>query len=300
MLSQFPVDKFYWSAAGATSYFEYLVAANADKAVELAQSMTNSKLEEGAVKTWINQLALAQAFAKAERLITGGKNSEAVAALNEIKLPRYPDFGEHLAMRKSYALEAGGNAMAAYDSLAAYYAKDPTDKGAKALQQLGSKLGKNSAKIKEDIVKVRKASAQPATPFTLEQYFKPGTASTSDYKGEVTLITYWFPGCGPCRGEFPHFENVVKKFKDRDFVYLGINIVPAQDEYVLPFLKNSGYSFIPLREVKDRKKGNLDNRGLAPVNFLLDKQGNVIFSWFRTDGSNERTLELMISELLES
>ncbi|MNY59874.1 hypothetical protein D3C86_1963630 [compost metagenome] len=79
---------------------------------------------------------------------------------------------------------------------------------------------------------------------------------------------------------------------------MGINIVSEQNEYVLPFMKGSGYSFTPLEDVKGREKGNLDNRGAAPTNFLIDKQGRVIFSNFRTDGSNEDELELMIKMLL--
>ncbi|WP_262502372.1 TlpA family protein disulfide reductase [Pedobacter steynii] len=140
--------------------------------------------------------------------------------------------------------------------------------------------------------------ARLATPFTLKRYLTPGNTSITDYKGKVVLLTYWFPGCGPCRGEFPHFENVVRKFKGQALSYVGINIVSSQNDYVIPFMKSSGYSFTPLEDVKGRDKGNMDNRGAAPVNFLLDREGRVIFSDFRTDGDNEDELELMISTLL--
>jgi thiol-disulfide isomerase/thioredoxin len=126
-----------------------------------------------------------------------------------------------------------------------------------------------------------------------------GEASLADFKGKAILLTYWFPGCGPCRGEFPHFENVVRKFKGKDLEYIGINIVSDQNEYVVPFMKSSGYSFTPLEEVRERVKGNLDNRGAAPANFLIDKQGRVIFSDFRTDGDNEEDLEMMINMLVK-
>ena len=91
---------------------------------------------------------------------------------------------------------------------------------------------------------------------------------------------------------------MVKNFKGKDFVYLGINILGDQDGYVVPFMKSSGYSFIPLKDNKDWQKGPLDNRGAAPVNFLIDQDGRIIFSNFRTDGSNEATLEMMIQSLL--
>ena len=128
--------------------------------------------------------------------------------------------------------------------------------------------------------------------------FVKGKASLSDYKGKVVLLTYWFPGCGPCRGEFPHFENVLKKFKGGDLVYLGINIAADQNDYVLPFMRSSGYSFIPLLDDSTWIKGPLDNRRAAPVNFLIDQNGKITFSNFRTDESNEAVLETMINSML--
>jgi thiol-disulfide isomerase/thioredoxin len=114
----------------------------------------------------------------------------------------------------------------------------------------------------------------------------------------VVLITFWFPGCGPCRAEFPHFENVVKKYNKKELVYLGINVLPNQDDYVLPFMKGTKYSFMPLKATSDWAEKNYGVRG-EPTNFLLDKEGNIVFANFRTDQNNERTLELMINSLLE-
>ena len=90
----------------------------------------------------------------------------------------------------------------------------------------------------------------------------------------------------------------MKKFKGEKFVYLGINITAEQDDYVVPFMKSSGYSFIPLKDNDKWVKGPLDNRNAAPVNFLIDQEGKIIYSNFRTDGHNEATLELMINSVL--
>ena len=123
-----------------------------------------------------------------------------------------------------------------------------------------------------------------------------GKTSLADFKGKIVLLTYWFPGCGPCRGEFPYFENVIKKFSKDKVSYIGINIVKEQDEYVVPFMKASTYSFTPLKGEND-KQGNLVAVG-APTNYLLDQDGRIMYKNFRVDGSNEEMLELMISELM--
>ncbi|MES2108413.1 MAG: TlpA disulfide reductase family protein, partial [Bacteroidota bacterium] len=107
----------------------------------------------------------------------------------------------------------------------------------------------------------------------------------------------WFPACGPCRAEFPHFQAVIDKFRDKDVVYVGIDVSPEQDPYVLPLLKNTKFSFIPLRGTQEFAKNNYGVDG-EPTNFLIDKDGKIIFKDFRIDNTNHRTLELMISSLL--
>ncbi|MGZ3929511.1 MAG: TlpA disulfide reductase family protein, partial [Mucilaginibacter sp.] len=119
-----------------------------------------------------------------------------------------------------------------------------------------------------------------------------------DLKGKVVLLTFWFPGCGPCRAEFPHFQAVINKFIGKDLVYIGINVSPLQDPYVVPFLQNTKYSFIPLRGTAEFARNNYGVEG-EPENFLIDKDGKIIFKNFRIDNNNHRTLELMISSLLQ-
>lgn len=290
-------DKFNWSGSGMSSYFNILLSENPEKAVALAQEMAKSEKEEK--KTWPDMVLTAQTVAKAKALIDQQKGAEASAVLKQLKLSRYSQFKADLQLLKAQAADIAGNTAAAYDSLIVTFAKSPSTSIRAAISGYGSKLGKKAAQTDADIWARLNASAQFATPFNgLKRYLTPGKASLSDYKGKVVLLTYWFPGCGPCRGEFPHFENVVKKFKDRDLEYLGINIVSKQNDYVVPFMKGSGYSFTPLEEVEGRAKGNLDNRNAAPVNFLIDKEGRLIFSDFRTDGNNEDDLEMMINLLL--
>lgn len=241
----------------------------------------------------------AQTIAKARMLLDQKKGAEALTVLKEVKLSKYSQFKTDLALLKAKADDIAGNTNAAYDSLIVTFAKTPQVALKTAITGYGTKLGKNENGIDEDIWARLDALSKVATPFNgLKRYLTPGQASLADYKGKVVLLTYWFPGCGPCRGEFPHFENVVKKFKGRDLEYLGINIVSKQNDYVVPFMKSSGYSFTPLEEVEGRAKGNLDNGNAAPMNFLIDKDGRLIFSNFRTDGDNEEDLELMINMML--
>ena len=290
-------EKFNWSGSGMPSYFNILLSEDPQKALILAQEMAKNEKEEK--KQWPDLVLQAQTVAKARTLLDQKKGAEALTILTQLKLSKYSQFKTDLALLKAKADDIAGHTKAAYDSLIVTFAKTPEVALKNAIISYGTKLGKNESGITADIWERLDAVSKVATPFNgLKRYLTPGAASLSDYKGKVVLLTYWFPGCGPCRGEFPHFENVVKKFKGQDLEYLGINIVSKQNDYVLPFMKSSGYSFTPLEEIEGRTKGNLDNRNAAPMNFLIDRDGRLIFSNFRTDGDNEEDLELMINLIL--
>jgi thiol-disulfide isomerase/thioredoxin len=292
--------KFNWSSGGMSSYYNLLLSENPEKAVELATEIAKNTTDEKDKKEWTSLVAQAKLLGDAKKLIDGGKAAKAKALLNQVKLPKYYTFNKELLLLKAKTDDLAGNTGAAYDSLLVAFAKAPNVSLKSAIGVYGAKLGKDEVQVKADIWKKLDASAKVATPFTLKRYLAAGNTALSDYSGKVVLLTYWFPGCGPCRGEFPHFENVVRKFKGQNLEYVGINIVSDQNDYVIPFMKTSGYSFTPLEDVKGRDKGNLDNRNAAPMNFLIDQNGRLIFSNFRTDGDTEEDLELMINMLISN
>ncbi|SFG61936.1 redoxin domain-containing protein [Pedobacter insulae] len=288
-------NKFNWSASGMSSYYDLLLTANPEKALALAQDMAK---DPDNAKEWNNLTLQAEQVVAAKNFLIAQQAEESLTALSKIKLPRYFTFNKDLLLLKANAQDMAGRTNLAYDSLIIAFAKAPATDLKTAISTYGKKLGKNAEQVTADIWKRLDANAQVATPFNLKRYDGKGSTALADYKGKVVLLTYWFPGCGPCRGEFPHFQNVVNKFKGRNLEYVGINIVSDQNDYVVPFMKSSGYSFTPLEDVKGRVKGNLDNRNAAPMNFLIDQEGRLIFANFRTDGDNEDDLELMINMLL--
>ena len=292
----YPPAKSNWSSSGMYDYFYLLLETDLPKAEQLASELELSSSREGDKKSWNSRVKLAQDLIKVNTLISENKYAEAKGVADAIALERRSAATEMVFLLKAQLTHKSGDTQGAYKNLVTYYSQNPSDEVMNALTEYGKVLGKGKKEIIADIWQIRDASAVAATPFSLGQYFKEGKASLSDFKGKVILLTYWFPGCGPCRGEFPYFENVIRKFSNDEVVYLGINIVPEQDEYVIPFMKSSGYSFIPLKDEPDNR-GNLPAPG-APTNYLLDQNGRIIFKNFRTDSNNERVLELMISETL--
>ncbi|QEH41311.1 TlpA disulfide reductase family protein [Chitinophaga sp. XS-30] len=293
---KFDPAKSSWTAGTMTGYYEFLIERDPVKARSLADDMLKlDSLRD--IKGWQQRRQIAAALLEGRKLSASGKYAEALKTLNTAPSLRYSASKTVLLKEKAKAAAAAGQPAAAYDSLLVQYAVEPTDDVYADMLVYAARNGKDNAAIQADVWEKRRSAGKPATAFSLDNYLTSGKTSLPDLKGKVVLVTYWFPGCGPCRGEFPHFEHVVRKFSKDQLAYIGINIVHEQDPYVVPFMQQSGYSFVPVRD-EPEKRGNLTARG-APTNYLIDRNGNIIFSNFRTDEHNERTLELMITELLD-
>jgi len=296
--SKFPPEKFGWSAGAMSNYFDLLLQVNPAKALTLAQFMSHLKMSVDDTKEWGKQAILAKQVDHARKFLEEHKPADAVKILSEVTVSRWSSALEAIKMLKAEAMDADGNTSAAYDSLLVFFAKTPGEKTKEKLLNYGAKLGKNSTQVKSDVLQKRYTNAKPAPPFNLLAYLTNDSVSLSDYRGKIVLLTFWFPGCGPCRGEFPHFQKVLSKFKGKDIVYIGINVSAEQNEYVVPFMKSSGYSFTPLHENGDRQEKSYKVRG-EPTNFLIDQEGRIVFSDFMIqDLKAEQMLELMISSML--
>ncbi len=287
----YPPKKFNWSSGGMSGLFDAYISDNQPaKAKTLAESM-------GEEDNWPSKVALADNMIKVDQLIDEKKYHDAYEVIDKIRAPRYSDIVNKIALMKAMVTHAAGNTAGAYDSLLVLQAKTPDPEIWSAIKDYGAKLGKSTADAGKDLWAKREPAIKPAPDFNLGLYTSKDSVSLKSLRGQVVLLTFWFPGCGPCRGEFPHFENVIRKFKNQPVSFYGINVLPEQDEYVVPFMKGTKYSFIPLRGNSEWALKTYKVRG-EPTNFLIDQQGRIVFSNFMINGGNEKMLEMMIREML--
>ena len=286
----YPPQKFRWSASGMIGLADAYLQTDAVKALALISEM-------GDGKDWQARKQMAESLIQINKFEQNQNYKQAISELNSVKLPKFNYIRDFITLKKAALLEKDGNVKAAYDTLSIKFAKLPTDQLDTALQLYGKKAGKDKGQVVKEIQAIRNNMATAAYPFELGLYTSNSILKLKDLKGKVVLLTFWFPGCGPCRAEFPHFQAVIDKFKGKNVAYTGINVFPLQDPYVIPFLKNTHFSFIPLRGSADfaAKYYGVDGE---PENFLIDKDGKIIFKDFSINAANERTLELMISSLL--
>jgi thiol-disulfide isomerase/thioredoxin len=287
----YPPQKFRWSASGMIGLADVYLQKDPEKALVLINEM-------GDEKDWKLRKQVAESLILINKLEQNQNYKGAIIELERVKLPRFNYINDFIALKKAALQERAGDAKAAYDSLAVKFAKLPTDQLDTALEWYGKKIGKDKEHIVNDIETIRNSTAVPAYPFDLGLYISDGKLNLESLKGKVVLLTFWFPGCGPCRAEFPYLQAVINKFKGKNVEYIGINVLPEQDDYVIPLMKNTKYSFIPLRGSSEfaAKYYGVDGE---PENFLIDQDGKIIFRNFRIYNTNQRTLELMISSLLQ-
>ena len=97
----------------------------------------------------------------------------------------------------------------------------------------------------------------------------------------------------------------MQQLRQKDVVYLGINVLRDQDEYVLPFMAKTQYSFLPLKSTPDAKISGKEKetedyevRG-EPTNFVIDPKGRIVYRDFMIDDADgESVVKHMIESVL--
>jgi thiol-disulfide isomerase/thioredoxin/predicted Zn-dependent protease len=296
--NEFPPAKFGWSSSGMEQLFEAYTRHAPAKALALANELVAALPTTSAKKTWNEYAAFQLAMVDGQALIAKGQYAEAVAAIDKVTRPKHIDT-TLLDELKARALDASGDTKKAYESLAAVAAASPTDSLYAALGGYAKKLGKDQATIDADLWALRAAKATPAFAFSLPRYPELKPLSLADYKGQVVLVNFWYPTCGPCRGEFPTLQRVLTKYKDRGFTILAINVYPDEDSFVMPYLRNSGFTFTPLKSDTKWAETNYGARGY-PTNVLVDADGRIIFRpGVIRSVDEQRRFELQVEALLK-
>jgi thiol-disulfide isomerase/thioredoxin len=295
---EFPPAKSGWSESAMSALFEAYERTDPAKAVTLAESLASEMPGPSDKKNWSDFASYAHAVVDARTAIAQGHGADAVTLIENAPRPRYIDTTP-LDVLKADAQAATGKTAAAYDALLTVAVKSPTDGLNAAIAKHGATLGKTAAAIDADLWAKLDANAKPAADFALPDYPGGKIVNLKDYRGHVVLVNFWYPSCGPCRGEFPTLQRVLDKYKDRGFVILALNVFPEEDAFVMPYMTNNHFTFRPLKTDTDWAEKAYSARGF-PTNALVDAEGRVIFKPGVVRGEQEqRTFELQVETLLK-
>ncbi len=109
-----------------------------------------------------------------------------------------------------------------------------------------------------------------APDFTLLD-LEGNSVTLSDFRGKTVFINFWATWCPPCRAEMPEIEAVYQKYKDKDVVVIGVDLLEDAD-IVRQYVEKGGFSWI---FVFDTTGEVADKYAITaiPSSFFVDKEG---------------------------
>jgi thiol-disulfide isomerase/thioredoxin len=123
------------------------------------------------------------------------------------------------------------------------------------------------------INQLTKGSIPPAFSLINEEGKK---VSLNDLKGKIVYIDFWSTSCVPCRLEMPDSKKLIEKYKDKEIVFLYINIEDNKESWIKYLEKNKeGTHLYADRELSKKLMHDYAFDGI-PHFVLIDRAGKLI------------------------
>lgn len=117
-------------------------------------------------------------------------------------------------------------------------------------------------------------------------------AKLSALKGKVVVIDIWATWCGPCVAMIPHTRELVKKMKDKPFVFVSVS-ADAKKETVTAFIKTKP---MPWTHWWNGASGGIVedwNVEYFPTIYIIDHKGIIRYKDLRGDKMDEAVEKLV-------
>lgn len=104
------------------------------------------------------------------------------------------------------------------------------------------------------------------------------SVASTDYRGRVVVMNFWYAGCAPCRAEAPELQALWEKYQDEGVVFLGVNV---RDEAgtAEAFAESYGITY---PSILDAESGAVQLAfsgtvapNAVPTTLIIDRQGRV-------------------------
>ncbi len=132
-----------------------------------------------------------------------------------------------------------------------------------------------------------------APDFTLVD-LEGNQVSLSDFRGKTVFVNFWATWCPPCRAEMPEIEAVYQKYKDKDVVVIGIDILEPED-VVRQFVEQGGYSWTFVFDTSGEVAANYRIAAI-PTSLFIDREG--IIQAVNIGAMTKRAIESKLAEAM--
>lgn len=114
----------------------------------------------------------------------------------------------------------------------------------------------------------------------LSNWFNSAPLSMASLRGKVVLVDFWTYGCVNCVNTLPHLTKLYAKYRDRDFVIVGIHTPEFPFERsasnVQAALKRHGIAY-PVAQDNASQTWNAYGNQYWPAQYIVDQSGRIVF-----------------------
>lgn len=124
-----------------------------------------------------------------------------------------------------------------------------------------------------------------------------GDIKLSEYKGKVIYLDFWASWCIPCRKSFPWMNDIQKRYGDKGFKVIAVNLDQEQDK-AKAFLDKIPAHFTVAYDPEGVSATAFKVKGM-PSTYLIDREGKVVFSHIGFRKKEIPAMEQKIKQLLK-
>lgn len=121
------------------------------------------------------------------------------------------------------------------------------------------------------------------------------TIQLEDLRGKAVFLNFWASWCPPCRAEAPTLEETWQRYKDRDVVFLGVNIQDKEED-ARAFMQEFGITYLNGRDITGKIAIDYGVWGI-PETFFIDRQGRITYK--HAGGLGMGTITAKLEEALQ-
>lgn len=136
---------------------------------------------------------------------------------------------------------------------------------------------------------------QLAPPIDLEA-LNGSRVQLRDFNGKLLYLDFWASWCSPCRQSFPWMSSIEKKYRDRGFEVLAINL-DAKPVDAYKFLNQMPVQFRIAFDPKGLTPKSYSVKSM-PTSFLIDRDGTILYRHNGFNNSSAVEIEKLIAQKL--